>query len=271
MDVGCEQIRDALAAGRELEGSAVRAHVAACEACAALLEAGPVVASWLAGTPGAPAPALRPFPKGWRESLRQLPTPVRWAAVLLVLGVLIGLHLTVLLRSDFDTYPTVRMVFTVSGFLLLTLLLAWMVLRPIQRPRLDRRLLIGVVLVGVVCAIGSGLMPAAHHDHAGHPESFAAEGDGFWPAAIQCLVYGGIVGLVIFVVLMLLDRGGAVTPLVLGGLALGALVGMIALQLHCPIVDPTHRLVAHAGVPFLFVASATAFLVARKRARPGRS
>jgi hypothetical protein len=73
----------------------------------------------------------------------------------------------------------------------------------------------------------------------------------FWPAAWWCIRTGTEFGALAAVPLwFVLRRGAVLLPVVTGlvsGLFLG-LVGVMALEIHCPILDARHILFAHLGV-----------------------
>ena len=87
--------------------------------------------------------------------------------------------------------------------------------------------------------------PAAHLEE---PFLSAGTGAALWPSAINCLLIGSSVALPALGLMWLVDRGG--TGRLLPWLApLGAwMAGMLALQLHCPILAHEHQWAGHFGV-----------------------
>jgi hypothetical protein len=156
-------------------------------------------------------------------------------------------------------YPAARMAAALlvlgAGFAI-SLLLA---LRPLQRPGVPGRtvvLAISAVLVGVLVLYG---LPAAH---LAHPSSLHEPGAlSVLRRAIPCLAIGVAIGVAVYGLLALLDRGGSRRAPVMA-IAAG-LAANLALQLHCPITAPLHMIVGHLGVALLLLAGAV--LIARRR------
>lgn len=75
-------------------------------------------------------------------------------------------------------------------------------------------------------------------------------------ACFKCIGFGGATGAAILALAFLMRRaqvdGAAVAAL--AGVAAG-LTGNLTLQLHCPIVDPTHLILAHAMLLVIFGAA----------------
>jgi hypothetical protein len=161
-------------------------------------------------------------------------------------------------RADLAAYPGVRMALALIA-LSLVALLGWVAaLRPLQRPALGSAarwaLLLGLVLVPV----GLALAPEAH---TAHPASAEGTGSELVPRAVACFLYGGLFGLPLVVASVLVDRTGGRRALVwLVSFTAAAVVGNLALQLHCALTHPAHLLAGHAsiGLAALLIALATA-------------
>jgi len=263
--MNCEDVRDAILLGRSLDEPAIARHLEECEVCASL-SSGDALGPLLRDASAVPATPPPPRFGGALDRVRSLATPTR--LLLLVSAVLLvgAVNALALPRPDLEAYPALRMILLVAAFAAAAVFASILVLRPVHRPRPDRRLLPALVAIGILVTIGAAFLPPAHAEVHAHPESFLGQGDDFWPRAIGCLVYGTIFGLPVLVLLRLLDRGG--TPrstALLGGLIATALAGNVALLLHCPLVFDLHFLVGHAGLPILLTLVGLALLLRPRR------
>lgn len=168
------------------------------------------------------------------------------AVVLLCLGVALGMP-----RLDLASYPVVRMAAVLGLLGALTAVATWRLLRPLHLPPpsvTSSRLLLGA---GLIVPFVVALVPL--HDHVGGP---AGEGLGFAVACFKCFGFGGATGALVLALAFVMRRsqvdGAAVAAL--AGVVAG-LTGNLTLQLHCPIIDPTHLLLAHAMLLVVFGAA----------------
>ena len=248
MKVDCDSIRAAILAGEFEAGPEVERPVEECDACRELLAGGPLV-EMLRGS----GPRLDPPPVGGAlDRLRSLSTRMR--VLLLALAVLLVTVFNVFfaLRTDAVVFPPVRMLLSLAALAIPGVLAGMLVLRPLFLPRPGRQMLPMLASLGVLVPVVLAFLPAAHGFTHAHPESFEGAGADFWPRAIGCLIYGSIMGLPILLALHLLGRGGKGALLtVIAGVTAAALIGNVALQLHCPLVSHAHLFVGHAGVPIL--------------------
>lgn len=185
--------------------------------------------------------------EGWRGRLRAWPT---WARLTAVLGALalVGLANAVLApRPDLGGLPLGRLL----GILALLGAGAWAAARgglwPLQRPPLDSRWALGLVLLGLAIPLALALGPQAPATHAACTPPAAM----FTQKAFGCLIYGCLCAAPALGLGVIFARG---TLSLLDGLLLaaaGALCGQVGLQLHCPITDGTHQLAGHVPVPVL--------------------
>lgn len=205
--------------------------------------------------------------RGWRGSLRSLPTPLRLLACLLVLA-LSALAVGLLLRrSDFPVYPALLMAMSVAALAAFALLSARAFLWPLHALE-PSRMAAGIwLLLGLGFPVLLALLPEAHGFVHEHPESFEGRGADFWPRAAACLVFGLVTSLPLLALVLLADRRERPRA---GRLAFAAaaagLAANLTLLLHCPLVARGHLLAGHAGVGvvFLLLLGAAAFLRARK-------
>lgn len=177
--------------------------------------------------------------------MRALPTPWRTAAVVGVVTLTLVLVWATWLRSNWQTYPEVRMWVTLLAF---CGVLAWSLrelyrpLSQLERPSLRLAALIATVVLPVVCA----LIPHEHGVLAAPSDPLIAAG--------KCLALG--LGLAVpsamFVVLGLRTpvyepSGSDLLTLSLGAGAMGV-VGNLVLQLHCALTVSSHLLLGHAAL-----------------------
>ena len=266
--MNCDYLRTLILSGGSVAGMEAEAHLEECDSCRELASSGELADLLRMAAPGPDeAIELSPPPTGGAlDRVRSLATPTR--VVALAAGVfLVGtLNALLMLRSDAPGYPLLRMTITLVSFAVPALLAGFLVLRPIHLPRPNGRLLPALVFLGILLPVVFGLLPVAHALTGAHPESFEGTGADFWPRAIACLIYGSVIGLPILGLLWALGRGGKARATILfGGLTAVALVGNIALQLHCPLVSHGHLIVGHAGVPVALLLIGLPFALQRRR------
>ena len=131
------------------------------------------------------------------------------------------------------------------AFLVLLVLAMFMVTRPVHLPELPRWQSVCLVCVAVGATVVAAFWPipaalaATTHDHGG----------GFM--AGMCMGVGLLLGVPVYALLRLVDRGNA-----LGGLVAAAAAGVagnFVLKAHCAIPGTSHELLGHASVAVLFV------------------
>jgi hypothetical protein len=242
----CEDVRDALLAGRALEPELLE-HAEECAQCAELLENEAALGRSLAtaGSDGALDAALwgeleRELGEetGARAWLRSRPTRLRTALAfggVLVVAALGLRHL----RANWDALSTP----VLAAWLLAFVGAAALALR-VALPVWDgqdahkQRLLaaaFGLPLVyGCVGALSFGGAP------------FVATP--FFRSALSCFLYGSLLSLPLVALVWLLDRGAGSRSRLFAGAAACGLAANAALLLHCPATDPAHLLAGHGTI-----------------------
>jgi hypothetical protein len=202
--------------------------------------------------------------RGLRASLRAWPTGRRALLLVALASVLTLASFTLGRRGDWSGYPMGRMAFTLALYGALTTIVVWLLLRPLHRLPAPAQLVAKVVTAALVVPLAWYFNPL----HApGHTAFAAGEGGAFVLGCGKCLAYGGVLGVPVLLLALWLRRSSfrLGTTGLLAGLA-GGLTGILTLQVHCPIVDPTHLQLGHAAlVPLL---GAGAWLWTRRNDSP---
>jgi hypothetical protein len=173
--------------------------------------------------------------------LRSRSTPVRLGLVLAFVALVAVLTLTLAARRDLHVYPLVRLVLTVGWFGVAAGACAWLALRPAYLPRPAAGVDCAVAAFALCGPVVAALPPELHtNDVRGH--------------AGACFAIGTIAGLVALVIARGVDRGAHDTGQLVLAVAAAALLGNIALALHCPVNHMPHLLLGHATVPLAMVA-----------------
>jgi len=194
---------------------------------------------------------------GW---LRSRSTPVRRTIALSAFLAVAAFGL-LSLRPDIDSYPVPRMIASLVALAVLLILSLHHAIRPLHEPALGRGTLaaltavaLGATFVIAAVPISSRVDPLLH---------------GSWIAGVvPCLMFGVLVGLPVYVVARLVDRGS-----VLGGVLAACAAGLTAnfvLQLHCPMSAPSHDLLGHFGAAVIFVGAALIVTLIERQLRSVR-
>ena len=270
----CADIRDALARGETPKGPELDAHVSTCEGCAELLAddgtLGLGLGSVRAAKPRQDLSALLDDTIGQiaRETgpiawLRSRPTPARIALALAAVALVGGGVLAFKRRPDFDVYPLSRLVAAVGAYALVIGVAVRVALRPLHARLLPMAFRMGVVAAAILIPFAIAAAPAAH---GAHLASLAGAGSDLVPRAAQCFLFGSALALPALALLWALDRGGhRALPTALASAGAAGLMGIVALELHCPITHPIHLMAGHAAVCATLVL-AYAVVTARRRA-----
>jgi hypothetical protein len=121
----------------------------------------------------------------------------------------------------------------------------FMVTRPVHLPAIPRWQSLCLVCVAVAATVVATFWPV--------PPALAAtthgHGGGF--IAGVCMGVGLLLGVPVYALLRLVDRGNALGNLVAAAAA--GLAGNFVLKAHCSIAGTSHELLGHASVAFVFV------------------
>jgi hypothetical protein len=161
--------------------------------------------------------------------------------------------LSAMRRIDFPSYPAARM-----GIALLLLTIAGagalkVAMRPLHISGIPPGARTIALLFALFAPLGLALLPDAHSGELLHLHGEKE----MWISALRCLLFGLITGAPLLLASWLISRTGLRTIGTLLMAALGAVVlGNFTLQLHCPVTEPLHLLLGHAGVllPFALFA-----------------
>jgi phage shock protein PspC (stress-responsive transcriptional regulator) len=177
--------------------------------------------------------------------LRSRSTMVRRLFVLSIfagLGVA-GWFLFPLISEEGRTMPWTA---SLAAFVILLLLAMFMVTRPVHLPALPRWQSVCLVCLAVGATVVAAFWPipaamaASTHDHR----------SGFMAGV--CMGVGLLLGIPVYALLRLVDRGNALGNLVAAAAA--GVAGNFVLKAHCPIAGTSHELLGHASVAVIFVA-----------------
>jgi len=256
--VSCEDVRDALLAGRKAEPELVL-HAKDCAQCAELLEDEAALGRSLAtaGSDGALDAALwgeldreLGAETGTRAWLRSRPTRLRTALALggvLVVAAL-GLHH---LRPNWDVLPSPVLAAWFLAFVGAAAL-ALRVALPVFDGESPRKR--GVLAAAFGLPLVYGFVGA--FSFGGAP--FVAPR--FFANALSCFLYGTLLSLPLVALVWLLDRGGGSRSRLFAGAAACGLAANTALLLHCPATNPAHLLAGHGTIGFFLAFAAWLFV-----------
>lgn len=174
--------------------------------------------------------------------LRSRSTAMRRAIVLSVFSTLavVGWFAFPLVGDHARTLPwTVSLV----TFCVLLMVAVFVVTRPVHLPALPRWQAMCLACVAIGATVLAAFWPypvaqAAAHDH----------GD---VMAGACMGVGLLLGVPVYALLRLVDRGNALGSLVAAAAA--GLAGNFVLKAHCSVPGTSHELLGHASVAVLFV------------------
>lgn len=140
---------------------------------------------------------------------------------------------------------TMQWTVSLVAFLVLLVLAMFMVTRPVHLPARPRwqSISLACLAVGVTVIAAFWPLPAAigapTHDHGG----------GFMAGA--CMGVGLLLGVPVYALLRLVDRGNSFGNLVAAAAA--GVAGNFVLKAHCSIAGTSHELLGHASVAVIFV------------------
>jgi hypothetical protein len=145
----------------------------------------------------------------------------------------------------------------VAALAFLVIASLFVAIRPIHVPALPRWQAHALVALSLLATIVIAMA-------SGEPTELPGT---LWEHASPCMYFGLFMGIPVFAVARLLDRGTMLGPILAAAAA--GLVGNVALQLHCPIANPPHTMAGHVSVAVLFV-TAIALTEVVLRRRPAR-
>jgi hypothetical protein len=178
-----------------------------------------------------------------RGFLRSRSTMVRRLIVLSVFAALAfgGWFMFPLVGDHARTVPWTA---SLATFCVLLVVALFMVTRPVHVPALPRwqSVCLACVAIGATVLAAFWPYPAAHaatHDHTGGAMVGA------------CMGAGLLLGVPVYALLRLVDRGNAFGSLVAASAA--GLAGNFVLKAHCSVPGTSHELMGHASVALVFV------------------
>lgn len=143
-----------------------------------------------------------------------------------------------------DQARTIQWAVSLVSFCVLILLAMFMVTRPVHLPALPRWQSLCLVCIALGATVVAALWPhpaaqAATHEHVGNVMAGA------------CMGVGLLLGIPVYALLRLVDRGNAFGSLVAAAAA--GVAGNFVLKAHCAVPGTSHELLGHASVAVLFV------------------
>ena len=176
--------------------------------------------------------------------LRSRSTAVRRVLVLTVFGALglVGWFAFPLIDAE---GRSLQWTASLVAFCVLLVLAIFMVTRPVHLPALPRWQSICLACVAVGATVVAAFWPipaalaASTHDHGGGVMAGA------------CMGVGLLLGVPVYALLRLVDRGNALGNLVAAAAA--GVAGNFVLKAHCSIAGTSHELLGHASVALIFV------------------
>lgn len=265
--MNCSQARDRIVSSSI--DDEVRAHVSECDACAELSATDGQLGRAL-GQYARPEADPEAFEKitqitseqdadaVWR--LRHMPTNRRLAIALCASLVGATVFFLVWRRPDWSVYPVVQMIVVVVAMAIATGFGVVLSMPRAYRP--ERPFPLRLALLGFLLAIPfvPALLPIAHE---AHPASVEPN---LWVGIGKCLGLGTLAAFPALITIRLLQRDQKLElwPTIFAALA-AALGANIALQVHCPVVDPAHIAIGHGAMAMLY--AGLAWLVVRATVR----
>ncbi len=175
--------------------------------------------------------------------LRSRSTMMRRLIVLSVFSVLaiVGWFVFPVVSDHARTVPWAA---TLVTFAVLLVVAMFMVTRPVHLPALPRWQSVCLACIAVGATILAAFWP--------HPAAQAATHDPAGGAMVgACMGAGLLLGVPVYALLRLVDRGNAFGSLVAASAA--GLAGNFVLKAHCSVPGTSHELLGHASVALVFV------------------
>jgi hypothetical protein len=171
-------------------------------------------------------------------------------------GVVAGLCVSCWLlfaRRDLAEYPADRMALTLAAIGLLLVVSLMIALRPLQRPGLPRWVAPAVVTTSLFALASLYVISPL-------PPHVVTSGASLGPALV-CLAIGLLLGVPVYALIALVDRGGARRALPMAAAA--GLAANLVLHIHCPRTDPSHLMIGHFGAAALLLLAVSLWARAR--------
>jgi hypothetical protein len=182
------------------------------------------------------------------------PTWVRRSTAALAAGLIVFFGGVRALRPDIEDCSPLHLALGLGALVFLLALSAYEALRPLHRPALPPWKSGALIALTLASTFVLALIPPHHGPVDGAP---------LLAHVTPCLFTGLLLGLPVYLLLRLLDRGSGAGAL-LAACAAG-LAGDLALQLRCPRTDLEHLMLGHFLVALLFVGGLAAI---RRLIRP---
>ena len=143
-----------------------------------------------------------------------------------------------------DQARTIQWAISLATFCVLLVIAMFMVTRPVHLPALPHWQSVCLVCIALGATVLAAFWPhpaaqAAAHEHVGSVMAGA------------CMGVGLLLGVPVYALLRLVDRGNALGSLVAAAAA--GVAGNFVLKAHCPVPGTSHELLGHASVAVLFV------------------
>lgn len=143
-----------------------------------------------------------------------------------------------------DQARTIQWATSLVAFCVLLLVAMFMVTRPVHLPALPHWQSICLVCIALGATVLAAFWP--------HPAAQAATEDPTGGVMVgACMGAGLLLGVPVYALLRLVDRGNALGSLVAAAAA--GLAGNFVLKAHCTVPGTSHELLGHASVAVLFV------------------
>ncbi|MGB3050689.1 MAG: hypothetical protein WBB42_06800 [Polyangiales bacterium] len=143
-----------------------------------------------------------------------------------------------------DQARTIQWTTSLVTFCVLLVIAMFMVTRPVHLPALPHWQSVCLVCIALGATVLAAFWP--------HPAAQAATLDHGGSAMVgACMGAGLLLGVPVYALLRLVDRGNALGSLVAAAAA--GLAGNFVLKAHCSVAGTSHELLGHASVAVLFV------------------
>jgi hypothetical protein len=156
-------------------------------------------------------------------------------------------------RRDMAAYPAERMALSLAAMGLLLVVSLIIALRPLQRPGFPRWAAPAVVTTSLLALASLYVISPL-------PPYVATSGATLGPALI-CLAIGLVLGVPVYALIALLDRGGARRAMPMAAAA--GMAANLVLHIHCPWTQPSHLMIGHFGAAVLLMLAVSLWARAR--------